>query len=86
MQCVVDPTRRMSHCDRFHQFSRDEIEMHHFSFVRNDMARYFFLQKQYKTVKVFCAFENFFSLFACVHFFLLQLRLFAETVTCWLQQ
>eukprot|EP00802_Teleaulax_amphioxeia_P018509 Tamp_18703.p1 GENE.Tamp_18703~~Tamp_18703.p1 ORF type:complete len:199 (-),score=47.51 Tamp_18703:10-606(-) len=36
--CVVDPTRRMSNCDRFYQFTRDEIEMHHFSFVRNDMA------------------------------------------------
>ena len=36
--CVADPTRRMSSCERFYQFSRDEIEMHHFSFVRNDMA------------------------------------------------
>ena len=37
-ECGPDPTRRMSNCDRFYQFSRDEIEMHHFSFVRNDMT------------------------------------------------
>uniref|UniRef100_A0A7S0HM32 Glycosyltransferase family 92 protein n=1 Tax=Hanusia phi TaxID=3032 RepID=A0A7S0HM32_9CRYP len=36
--CIVDPTRRMSNCQRFYQFSREEIEMHHFSFVRADMS------------------------------------------------
>ncbi len=32
--CVVDPTRRMANVSRFYEFDRDEIEMHHFSFVR----------------------------------------------------
>ena len=36
--CIVDPTRRLSGVKRFHQFDRSEVEMHHFSFVRADMA------------------------------------------------
>ena len=36
--CVVDPTRRMGNCPKFVQFEREEVEMHHFSFVRADIG------------------------------------------------
>lgn len=36
--CVVDPTRRLSNVSRFYEFDRDEIEMHHYSFVREDIS------------------------------------------------
>lgn len=34
---VVDPTRRLENLRRLHVFPREELEMHHFSFVRRDI-------------------------------------------------
>eukprot|EP00940_MAST-03C_sp_MAST-3C-sp2_P001920 g1920.t1 len=36
---VVDPTRRLENLRRLHVFRRDELQMHHFSFVRRDISR-----------------------------------------------
>jgi len=36
--CIVDPTRRMAGVGRFTELGREDIEMHHFSFVRADMS------------------------------------------------
>lgn len=37
--CLVDPTRTINMVRRFKIFSRDEIEMYHYSFVRRDLRK-----------------------------------------------
>ncbi len=36
---MVDPTRRTRPADNFHLFPNDELMMHHYSYVRTDIAR-----------------------------------------------
>jgi len=36
---LLDPTRRVEDPQKFHLFKRNEIEMHHYSFVRKSMRR-----------------------------------------------